>query len=79
MKSLDRPTLVDLELGNDWEITYNQLYNLDPTETGLYENNRFPVWAYFSEDLLQVKNERQGILLDVGWKKIKVKTSELDS
>lgn len=49
-------------------ITYNQLHALNPTEVESYPKTKSSLWAmFFVQDLLQIENEDQGLLLDVGW------------
>ncbi|MEK3789132.1 hypothetical protein [Paenibacillus sp. FSL K6-1230] len=67
MKSHLKPPeikLLPLRFPSSWEISYNTLVELDPSDLKEDDENK---WRNFTEDLLQVKHTKYNILLDVGW------------
>ncbi|QDH21688.1 hypothetical protein [Saccharibacillus brassicae] len=56
--------LLPLRIPSGWEVSYNSLTEMDPSQQKTDDEN---VWFNFTEDLLQVKHTKFGILLDVGW------------
>lgn len=56
--------LQPLRIPSSWEVSYNSLEELDPKELGTEKSEK---WFNFTEDLLQIKNTRYNIVLDVGW------------
>ncbi|WP_444943244.1 hypothetical protein ACJJIK_15305 [Microbulbifer sp. ZKSA006] len=68
MKSINDISLVDLKLGNDWKITHNEFYNIEPKEVDNYKDSKYPIWSmFFIEDLMQIENSKKELLIDVGW------------
>jgi hypothetical protein len=54
----------------NWEVTYNELYSIQPSEANSIEGftEDFTIWhSHFGEDMLQIRNTNAGLLLDVGW------------
>ncbi|CAL8895592.1 hypothetical protein MHH54_09175 [Bacillus sp. FSL K6-4563] len=63
-KELPKYKLQPLRIPSGWEISYNSLTELDPALLNKDEHDK---WLNFTEDLLQIKNSKKNILLDVGW------------
>src|SRR5262245_27951034 len=70
MKDIGEAKRVTFHLPAEWKITYEELYNIPPSEADVIQG--FPmgvsIWHnYFGQDLLQIRNNKAGLLLDVGW------------
>ena len=55
---------------NEWEIQFNELYDIEPVSVALFTDQEDTqlIWEqFFSQDLLQIRNVKRGLLLDVGW------------
>lgn len=47
-----------------WKVEFNSFYDIEPiVPEMIWEKNQ----AYFNEDMLQLKNEKSGVLIDLGW------------
>jgi hypothetical protein len=55
--------LQPFRIPSNWEVSYNSFTELDPVNLGKKPGE----WINFTENLLQIKNIRYNILLDVGW------------
>jgi len=67
---IDDFELVDLALGNQWEVKHHQLYNIDPDQADLIEGftTDTTIWhTHFVEDLVLAVNHERGVALDIGW------------
>ena len=60
MTQLDRPELQPLRIPAGWVVEYNDFREIDPSPQAVDQ-------SWLREDLLQVKQPRIGILVDVGW------------
>lgn len=68
MRNANELRLVSLDAMGDWDVAYNQLYDLDPSEVIHIQEQIPSVWALvFVQDLLQLINSKDGSLIDVGW------------
>jgi hypothetical protein len=70
MKDIGEARRVTFHLPVEWKITFHELYNIHPSEADSIQG--FPmdvsIWhTYFGQDLLQIRNDKAGLLLDVGW------------
>lgn len=54
--------LQPLRIPSGWLVSYNKFYQVEPGDE-LGED----AWMWFSQDLLQLVNQRWGRLLDLGW------------
>jgi hypothetical protein len=71
MKDIGEAKRVTFQLSPEWKITHDELYNIPPSEADGIQGF-FPmgvsIWhTYFGQDLLQIRNDKAGLLLDVGW------------
>ena len=68
LKKLHQLNRVEIDTPYDWKVTYNQFYDFDPLDdveiAGVPNKNRFELLV---QDLLQIKNEKEKLLLDLGW------------
>lgn len=58
------------QVGAGWQVTYNEFYGVDPETADSIEgySDGYTVWnCHFNEDLVQIRNEQRGLLIDVGW------------
>jgi hypothetical protein len=66
---VDEIVSAEVNVGPKWRVTYHTLINLDPEDVphieGLSPEDN--LWHNFGEDLLQIRNDDKGLLLDVGW------------
>jgi hypothetical protein len=56
--------------GPAWRVTHHRLFDVSPDNADKIEvqGARVTIWDLcFPEDLLQIVNDRKGLLLDVGW------------
>jgi hypothetical protein len=52
-----------LRIPGGWSVDHNELRQLEPSQLGAED----PLWCFFTEDLLQLREVHRGFLLDVGW------------
>ncbi|HLL05052.1 MAG TPA: hypothetical protein VK539_30985 [Myxococcaceae bacterium] len=57
------PVRQPLRIPGGWNVEHNELRQLEPSQ--LSEGD--PLWGFFTEDLMQLRAARGGVLLDVGW------------
>jgi hypothetical protein len=68
MRNANELKLVRLNSTGNWTVTYNQLYDIEPSEVIHIKRHEPSIWALiFVQDLLQLINHRDGSLIDVGW------------
>ncbi len=60
---------IRLEPAPSWEITFHELYLLDPDAVANIEGAEpSSVWeSYFGQDIFQAKNAAKGLFIDIGW------------
>jgi hypothetical protein len=61
---------VKLVPSSAWAITYHELYSIQPSVADAIQgcSEGITIWSsHFCEDLLQIVNDKAGLLLDVGW------------
>ena len=65
---IDNVELQPLRIYAGWTVSYNAFSDIEPYSdikvVGLPDED---VWELFTQDLLQIKYERRGILIDLGW------------
>lgn len=64
MPFLPDPPLQPLRISQDWQVAYNQFFDVEPDSTTQAYNGS---WWHFKEDMLQLTNSQRGLLLDLGW------------
>lgn len=70
MKDTAEIKRVAFQLPVGWTITHDELYDLSPLDTNAVQGvpNGISIWhLYFGQDLLQIRNDTAGLLLDAGW------------
>jgi len=61
---LNTYNLQNINIPDDWRITYNEFFDTDPLKIN---NDNSNLWFNLKEDLLQVENNKKNLLLDLGW------------
>lgn len=59
--------LVSPNVPPPWKITYNTLGNLEPSDVDLAPDRDTVFAHWFTQDLMQITNEKAEKLIDVGW------------
>ena len=62
-KAMPTPPRQPLRIPGGWMVEHNELGQMEPD--GAADDRQF--WICFTEDLLQLRHPRLGLLLDVGW------------
>jgi len=62
IKNIEKQSLI---LPDDWIMTYNEFYDIDPSEINDWGD--ISQSCFFKEDMLQIKNNGKNLLLDLGW------------
>jgi hypothetical protein len=57
------PPLRQIDAPAGWTLRYHQLHDVEPESLGLAD----PRWGLFGQDLLQIVQDKTGLVLDVGW------------
>ena len=55
---------VNFNVSERWKVNYNRLLKLDPSQIGELDDD---IWIEYSVDMLNMVNEEDNIMLDIGW------------
>ncbi|MDH6369031.1 hypothetical protein CA600_29820 [Paenibacillus sp. VTT E-133280] len=56
--------LVPLNIPSDWTVVWNHFYEINPDD---FHDDSFPYVWELHEDIFYFRNEKTGLILDLGW------------
>ncbi|GGF99114.1 hypothetical protein GCM10010912_49830 [Paenibacillus albidus] len=56
--------LVPLNIPSDWTVVWNHFFEINPDD---FHDDSFPYVWELHEDIFYFRNEKKGLILDLGW------------
>lgn len=55
---------INFKIPDQWKMNYNRLLKINPYKIEEFNDD---IWSEYSEDILNMVNEEENIMLDIGW------------